>query len=266
MRYGDRKIIPADPSRLLRKQLFAIFSWLALAAATGAAPAFAAGKCEIVIGSCHRPPLSTPDGTGIVDRLAIEAFGRIGRTACITPLPCERSLVSANDGITDGDILRIVGQVEGRYPNLHAVPETLYDLPMQAFAKRRDLTIRGFDDLKSLRVGFILGWKILEERVQARETLRVRGPEVLFPLLADDKVDTVIYEPITGIAQIRELGLAGIHPVEPPLLTTRQHIVLNRKHAALMEPLAEAIRRIKADGTYAKAFRDAGFEPPVAYR
>lgn len=246
---------------------FRVFlSWIALAVVIGVIPAHAADRCEIVIGSCHRLPLSTPDGTGIVDRLAIEAFRRIGVAACITPLPCERSLVSANDGITDGDILRIVGQVEGRYPNLHAVPETLYDLPMQAFAKRRDLTIRGFDDLKSLRVGFILGWKILEERVQARETLRVRGPEVLFPLLAEDKVDTVIYEPITGIAQIRELGLAGIHPVAPPLLTTRQHIVLNRKHAALLEPLAVAIRAIKADGTYARAFQDAGFEPPAAFR
>ncbi|MEO5336126.1 MAG: transporter substrate-binding domain-containing protein [Magnetospirillum sp. WYHS-4] len=229
-----------------------------------AGPAVAGPECEIVVGSCHRAPLSTTEGAGILDRLVVEAFRRIGRKACIVPLPCERSLVSADEGTTDGDILRIPAAVAGRYPNLEPVAEPLYDFSFQCFAIRPEVAVKGWDDLASLRVGHILGWKILEDRVRAAEVLRVRGPDVLFSLLAEGKVDTVVYERLTGIGQMRDMTLAGGRVIEPPLLVIPQHIVLNRRHGALSAPLAEAIRTIKADGTYAAAFRVAGFEPPGA--
>lgn len=227
-------------------------------------PSVAAGPdCEIVIGSCHRPPLSTAHGTGIMDRVTMESFRRIGRMACVVPLPCERSLLSADDGTTDGDILRVPAVIAGRYRNLITLPEPGYHFSFQGFATRPDLKIGGLKDLEPLRVGFVLGWKILEERVKAAEVVRVRGPEVLFPLLAAGKADLVIYERLTGLVGMREMGVPG-RAVEPPLLVTPQHLVLNRRHAALVEPLAKALRAMKADGTYTAAFRAEGFEPPEA--
>jgi polar amino acid transport system substrate-binding protein len=223
-------------------------------------PAHAAeAGCQIVIGSCHRPPLSTPKGGGIIDKLALEAFQRIGVTACIDQLPCERSLVNANDGVTDGDILRIPAVIAERFPNLLGVPEVLYALPMSGFVARPDIRAGGLAELGKLRVGHILGWKILEDQVHAASVLRVRGPEELFPLLRDDKVDLVIYERLTGLHLVDELGLKGIHALDPPLLLTPQYLVLHRRHQALVEPLATALRAMKADGSYAAAFRQAGY-------
>ncbi|MBI4996084.1 MAG: transporter substrate-binding domain-containing protein [Rhodocyclales bacterium] len=220
--------------------------------------------CRIVIGSCQSAPLSTPEGTGILDQVAIEAFRRIGYKACIESQPCERSLRNADAGATDGDLLRVAAAVLPKAPNLLAVPEVIYVLPSSAFTARPDLQVRGFDDLLPLRVGVVLGWKRLEEQVRATEVLRVRGPEELFALLVDDKADIVIYERSAGLHLLKELNRNDIRVIDPPLVVVPTHMVLNRKHQALLGPLAAALRAMKADGSYAAGFRDAGVALPEA--
>lgn len=246
---------------------FAVFLAATVLAMLGLAlspPLHAAeAACRIVIGSCHRQPLSNAEGTGIIDRVAIEAFRRVGVSACIEQLPCERSLLNADAGVTDGDILRIPGVVAGKYANLIVVPEVLYALPMSGFASRPDIQAKGLDGLAKLRVGYVLGWKILEEQVRAADILRVRGTGELFPLLSEGKADVVIYERLTGLQLVKELGLKGIRVLDPPLLVTPQYLVLNRRHQHLVEPLAVAIRAIKADGSYAAVFRQAGYQAPA---
>lgn len=242
--------------------------WLILLAALAVLsipPAKAAeSDCQIVIGSCHRPPLSNATGTGILDKLVIEMFRRVGLAACIEPQTCERSVRNADSGVIDGDVLRIPAMIPQHFPNLVAVPEVLYALPMSGFTTRADLRVRDFGDLAPLRVGYILGWRTLEDQVHAASTLRVRGPEELFPLLTDQKVDLVIYERITGLHFIKEMGLAGVRALEPPLLLSQQHLVLHRRHQHLAEPLAAALRALKADGTYAAIFTAAGYPVPPA--
>lgn len=248
--------------RAIRRGLTAL---LLAACGLSAVPARAAPPaCQIVIGSCHRPPLSDATGTGIIDHLVIEAFRRAGLAACIEPLACERSLRNADSGVTDGDLLRVPAAVAHSSPNLVAVPEVLYTLPMNGFAVRHDLKVGGMDSLSSLRVGHILGWKILEEQVRAATTLRVRGPEELFTLLTAGKADLVIYERVTGLHLVREMGLAGIRALKPPLLVTPQYLMLNHRHRHLVEPLAAALRALKADGGYAAAFKSAGYPAPEA--
>lgn len=249
----------ARTGRGLAAGLAAALALLAPPAARAADP-----DCEIVIGSCHRAPLSTAEGSGIIDRIAIEAFRRVGKRACVSALPCERSLLNADSGVIDGDLLRVRDIGGSRYPNLVSVPEMLYSLPMSCFAARRDLRVSDFDDLRALRVGYIIGWKILEDRVKAGEVLRVRGPEQLFPLLAEGRADTVIYERLTGQRIVQDMGLRDVRAIEPPLLVTPQYLTLHRRHRALVEPLAAALRALKADGGYDQAFRAAGVSPPAA--
>lgn len=237
---------------------------LCLAGLIGAARATEPKDCQIVIGSSHRPPLSnTAVGQGILDTLVIEMFRRIDRTACIIPLPAERSLINADGGLIDGDILRVRGIVnDPRYPHLERVPEVLYLLPMMAFTRRTDLEPRSLADLAPLRVGFVVGWKILEEQVKAAEITRARGAEELFALLREDKVDLVIYERLTGQHLVKRLGIKGVRAIEPPLLVTPQFLVLHRRHQALLEPLAHALRALKAEGAYERAFGASGVRAP----
>ena len=250
--------LTAGLSRLCRSTLALVLMLLVSMPLHAEEPA-----CEIVIGSCHRAPLSA-EGNGIIDKLVVEAFQRIGKRACVSALPCERSLMNADSGIIDGDILRIPEVIATRYPHLVGVAEPLYSFPMSCFALRKDVRVRSLGDLLPLRVGHILGWKILEDQVKATQVLRVRGPEELFPLLNEDRADVVIYERLTGLKAADELGMKQIRVLDPPLIVVPQYLVLHQQHRALIEPLATALRAMKADGSYARAFRNAGVDPPAS--
>ena len=151
-----------------------VLATLMLAGVLGLAlPATAEPACKIEIGSCHREPLSNARGTGVVDRIVVELFRRVGQSACISQLPCERSLLNANSGVSDGDILRVPSVIDERYPNLLVVPELLYPLPMNGFTNRQDVQPHGLAELAPLKVGFVLGWKILEDVRMARGDARL---------------------------------------------------------------------------------------------
>ncbi len=203
----------------------------------------------IIIGSDAAPPLSTTGQTGMLDLIVKEAFSRIGKNAIITPLPSERSLINANQGITDGDLVRIDG-ISQLYHNLVKVPEKTCDFDFVAFSKRTDLNLSGWDSLKSFSVGIITGWKILEKNVSSDVLTKVANPQLLFKLIRNNRADMVIYNRHEGYGVIKKMNLQGIHVVEPPFESREMFLYLNKKHLELVPLLGEAIKNMKKDGTY----------------
>jgi polar amino acid transport system substrate-binding protein len=55
---------------------------------------------------------------------------------------------------------------------------------------------------------------------------------------------------------IRQQDIKGVHALDPPLATREMFIYLNRRHAALVPRLAEALREIKAEGLYDRLYRE----------
>jgi polar amino acid transport system substrate-binding protein len=204
----------------------------------------------VVIGSPDSPPLSNDNQTGMLDQVVKEAFTRIGIRAQIVSLPAERSLINANRGINDGDLLRI-GGLNRLYPNLIQVPVKLIDLEFVAFTKNVEFTPTDWSSLKPYSVGIITGWKILEENiVGARCLTKVRDAELLFKLLDRDRADVVIYGRLQGYGMMQKLGLKTVKPLEPPLVKREMFLYLNVKHRPIIEKLTRALEQMKSDGTY----------------
>lgn len=206
------------------------------------------------------PPLSVPEGTGMLDRLAQETFARAGVSMALVTLPSERGLISAASGDTSGDINRVAG-LSAKYPELVQVQERNMVYEFMAFTRRQDLSVRNWDDLRGLDVGFITGWKILEENVVARTITKVDNPAQLFALLKNDRVDVIIFDRWGGGHYLREFGLADVLVLEPPLAARDMYLYLNREHQALVPHLEQALRSIKADGTYERIFGQAVGRP-----
>jgi ABC-type amino acid transport substrate-binding protein len=55
---------------------------------------------------------------------------------------------------------------------------------------------------------------------------------------------------------IHERHLKNIYFLEPPLAVKPNYLYLNKRHEALSSLLAESLREIKQDGTYAKLFHE----------
>lgn len=195
------------------------------------------------------PPYSTPGGSGLADRIVLEAFRRTGVTIKLVAAPSERSLVNANLGIVDGEYLRIAG-IEKMYPNLVMVPESICENEFTAFARDPAIKLKGWESLGPYSVGFITGWKLLEENVAKVKSLtKVKDDESLFDLLANGRVDIAIFDRRRGEAYLKHSRERGVRPLTPPLARRPMYLYLNRKHAALVPILAGALSQMKRDGS-----------------
>ena len=153
----------------------------------------------IELNTTGTPPLNTPDQTGFMDQVAKEAFRRIGITLKTVQLPAERGLISANEGIEDGEMSRIAG-LEHTYHNLIQVPEKIMDWEFVVFSIQSAPISQGWNGLQPYSVAFLNGWKILERNVPPlSNTIKVNTPEQLFTMLKKNRTDLIIYERWCGL-------------------------------------------------------------------
>lgn len=219
------------------------------------APVFAATPRVLVLNDVNEPPLTTDAGDGFLDMVVREAFRRAGLELKLVKLPAERALLDANAGIEDGDLTRIAG-IEKQYPNLVRVPEKLLDWTFVAFSKDRTIP-SDWPAIRQHTVGHIRGWKIYEQNTAgAGNVIAVDDSEQLFRLLALDRIDVALYVHWMGLALIQRQGLKDVHILEPPLATREMFIYLHKKHVTLVPKIAAALRALKADGFYDRAYRE----------
>lgn len=224
---------------------FILLLCLVPAAACLAAP-------PLLLGTFAGPPMSTANGSGFFDRLLREAFRRANRQVEIVHLPAERSLINANQGITDGDFVRI-DKMDTLYPNLVKVPEKIIDFEFVAFSRHVNIPITGWASLRPYHVAIVRGWKILEKNIVGTASLvQTKNQRLLFTLLDKDRVDIVVYSRFEGYWVLRRLHIHGVKALKPPLAVRPMYLYLNKKHAKLVPVIGRYLREMKEDGTYAK--------------
>jgi polar amino acid transport system substrate-binding protein len=216
-----------------------------------ALPAAAADK--LVLSSGVLAPYTTPDRQGFLDQLVSAVFRELGLEAeiLIYPKATERSMRNANEGVDDGLALRVAG-LETQYPNLIRVPEPIIMNDFVAMSTRHRFATTGWDSLRPYAVSYILGWKVFEQNVpRSGDVMLVRDAEQLFTLLARGRTDVVLYERWQGLVQTRAMGLQ-VQVMEPPLARAPMYMYLHKKHAELVPRVAQALGRLKNNGSYAR--------------
>jgi polar amino acid transport system substrate-binding protein len=233
---------------------------MAIAALCGPSPSVAGygGRGRLILNTAFGPPISTPDRTGFFDRLVQALLSPLGYAVTVQKPPAERALMLANQGLDDGDGPRISGlDNEGNYPNLVRVDEKLLDVDFRAFTLDPALGVSGWDDLADLQVAIVTGWKILEQRLATHpRVVKVNDPDRLFRLLAHRRTDIVVIDRFSGIEAAAELQLRGIRVLDPALATEPMYLYLHRRHADLVQPVADALRAMKADGRYRQIYTE----------
>ena len=197
-----------------------------------------------------RQPYTSNDRTGFLDLLIAEAFRRAGRKAEVAVYEAsKRALINANDGVDAGAAMRIKTLNE-TYRNLIRVPEKVIDNDFVAYTLSEPFPTEDWRSLAPYVVGHIIAWKVFERNLAgARLVTTVRGVDQLFSLLRNKRVDVILYERWQGLWHARSLGL-DLQVLDPPLAKRDMYMFLHERHAALVAPVAEALRAMKADGTY----------------
>ncbi len=222
-----------------------------LAFILAASVAASAPPPPLMLNAAFGAPYTTLTDDGLLDRLLAEAGRRIGRRIDVQALPAERALLNANAGVEDGDAMRIAG-LSRLYPHLDQVPEVLFEMELVAFAREPLPMDQGWASLEGLEVAVVTGWKIVEANTDPGNCTAVRTPELALDLVARGRADVAVLGRRYGLAVLDAEHHAALRPLAPPLATLPMFIYLHHRHAALVDPLAEALRAMKADGTYAR--------------
>jgi polar amino acid transport system substrate-binding protein len=132
------------------------------------------------------------------------------------------------------------------------VPERFTGISFVAFS--RDASIKldeGWASLKPHRIAFINGWKVFEANaVSAQSITKVDKVEQLFQMLDAERVDLVLYTRSDGASVLKRLGISNVVALSPSLRDADMYLYLNKKHLALVPRIAQALRDMKADGSY----------------
>ena len=212
-------------------------------------------KTLVISNGGTKSPMHTEKFEGIVDIVLAEALKRIGYKLDTRTLPNERSLINADRGIIDGEAQRIAG-MEKNYPNLIRVPEKIMDWDFVIFSKKDIGAINGWNSLVPYETGYITGWKIFEYNVPKNVSVtRVRHPEGLFTLLSNNRIDVILYERWQGLNLIKKNNYKKIKGQLPPLAHKEMFPYLHKKHVHLVPRLAQALKDMKSDGTYARIYQ-----------
>jgi len=215
-------------------------------------PLSVSGSRQLTLNTAFGLPFSSPDQTGFFDRLISEAFHRNGIDVSVQSLPGERALINANEGIDDGDGLRILElNMNRKYPNLVRVPEKIIDVDFVVYTNGTDVKIDGWESLVPYNVGIVWGWKILERNIVGTQSLvKTRTPQLLMQLLQNNRTDLIAIERWTGLTIARKLHLTTLKLIEPPLISKSLYLYLHKKHKALIPKIVRTLREMKQDGTY----------------
>lgn len=205
---------------------------------------------SLVFNSTGQPPINTIKQNGFLDDLLRDALLRIGYRLTVERMPAERGLRNANKGLIDGEMSRIKG-IDKVYPNLVRVPEKVMDWEFVIFSRKPIDATRGWKGLAGVRVGYITGWKILENNVPSTAVVtKARNSSQLFRLLNRGRVDAVIYERWAGLLIVQSSGYTGVKIRWPALAKKKMYIYLHSRHRNIVSKLRAAVAGMKKDGSY----------------
>ncbi len=203
----------------------------------------------ITLNDTNKTPFTTKSHDGFVDVMLIEAFKRAGYKYQTVRLPPERGLLSANDGVLDGEVNRISG-IEKKYKNLRRVPEKIRDSDFCVLSKNANIVNRP-QELKKHVVGYVKGWKIYEKMMEhSSNIITADSPRQLFRLLKIGRIDAALYTCLQGAILAKEFKIEGIKVLEPLLKQRGMYLYLNKKHEQMVPVLNRALQDIKQEGLY----------------
>ncbi|MDE1460849.1 substrate-binding periplasmic protein [Spartinivicinus poritis] len=181
-----------------------------------------------------------------------EAYRRLNLSITIELMPAgERALWIANQGIVDGDLIRIAN-IQARYPNLLMVPTPVYYIEQMVFSKQQDFPVQGWNSLRPYNIGILIGMKIVEDGTKGMTTIGATSYEQLMQLVNLNRVDIGILPRINILMEMKRMQRSKLKILEPPVAVTPLYHYLHKKHHTLVPKLNQVLQAMEQEGIIKK--------------
>ncbi|MDB5848284.1 MAG: hypothetical protein JWP29_2036 [Rhodoferax sp.] len=182
------------------------------------------------------------------ERVMLEAARRAGITLHITPMPLARSIVLANDGATDGELVRIA-DVAAQYPNLMRVPTPIAFTTVGVYGYPEHIVGKSEADLRSMTAGISRGALIFRKSTQGMAVSEGQTFEAVFEMLRNRRFDIAILEYGGAELVLRQQNRVDEFMRWPYYWAAEPlYFVLNKKWESLVAPLDKALQAMKSEG------------------
>jgi len=175
-----------------------------------------------------------------------KAYAAIGIELEIVGLPSKRALNYSNNGLLDGEVLR-VKNIEHKYPNLVCIPIPLYQITASAYTINGNKSFNHFDELLQSPIAIHSGVFWEEELVKHHQhyVSRVSGTKKKFKLLSLGRVDYILSSQQRAHEVISEyFSTEKIIEVTPPIATINLYHYLNRNHQDLVPKIQAQLQKM----------------------
>lgn len=186
-----------------------------------------------------------------------EIYKRIGYDMTIVRFPGMRSLVEANFGTTNGELLRIQ-TIEKHYPNLVRVPYAIGSLSAFALVHKGQPMVSDLSGLVGKRVGILRGVEYTEILTRNLDRQVLNSIDSLFKILLSGRVDVIIFPERDARKYIKNHGLENeVDISEEAIINVPLYHFLHKDSQAIADELAEEIQRMTKSGALDKLIEEA---------
>ncbi len=135
-------------------------------------------------------------------------YRRIGYDMKIVRFPGRRSIVEANLGSVDAELVR-VKNIETQATNLIRIPYAIGSLKAMAITRTGQAKVVGMAGLVNKRVGIVRGVELTERMTKNLDRQILNSIEGLFSILLSGRVDLILFPELDSLKYIKTHKLEG---------------------------------------------------------
>lgn len=220
--------------------------------------------CLISIGAIIYSPISYAEKYTLsaIENLADQAIGalilkeiyqQLGHELDVRFMPGLRAQQSANDGVVDGEVLRIYAYGD-QTPNVIRVPTPYYAIKTVVYRRKgSDVDVKSKDDLSRYKSVIVRGVKhtdIITRNVDRKNISVLDSPEAMMRFLHKDRAQLAVTNLLEGNLVIKKLGYNNLERIEPPLAYLPLYHYIHKDHAELVPLIDQKLIELKINGQF----------------
>lgn len=177
-----------------------------------------------------------------------DLYRRLGHEMKLVPLPGKRSIIEANKGAVDGELIRM-RQSEKVLTNLTRIPTSIDSIKVIAITRSDGILIKSPADLVGKKIGSIHGLRLTNKIVEGLPHQTVESIDSLFKILLVGRVDVIIFPELDSKYYIKNHGLSDKITINTPaILDMPVYHYINNSKPALIKGMRELLAKLKETG------------------